>query len=179
MSEGDDPRRNRVPEIADSDVDLVRASVGIAVFLEVIPFEADIHVYLAQSSGMPYSILLMFAVKAVCLTLIFAPLAIYVHRNGFRAEIRPGPCRSCRPHCCTSHWRFRLDAVVVTPVRWGHLIILTIRLSTCEPDATSATSSRNELLIITRPEPDGGRAAVAGQTSRFRAAYKTTDVMHY
>ncbi len=72
-------------EIADCDVDLARTSVGIAVFLEVIGLEGGIHVYLSHSLPMPYNILLMLAVKAMCLVLIFAPLVVYVHRHGLRA----------------------------------------------------------------------------------------------
>ena len=63
------------------DVHLVKMSVFLAFFLEVIPLEADILFQCYIYKDFPH----FLALKLFFLTLIFLPLLIYVKRNGLYA----------------------------------------------------------------------------------------------
>jgi hypothetical protein len=81
MSQSNDTCGDREQEHAIPKTGLVKASVFLAVFLEVIPFEADI----IYSSPVTDSILFALVVKATCLIVIFTPLMLYVKQNGWSA----------------------------------------------------------------------------------------------
>jgi hypothetical protein len=78
MDQSKDSSRDQ--EQALQDIGLVRASVILAVFLEVIPVEADI-IY----GPLFNDVFRMLVVKVFCLVMIFLPLVIYVMRNGLGA----------------------------------------------------------------------------------------------
>ena len=60
---------------------LVSVIVVLAVYIELLPFEAD----LMYGSPLSESVLLALAAKVTCLTLILLPLVIYVLLNGVSA----------------------------------------------------------------------------------------------
>jgi hypothetical protein len=59
---------------------LVRISLLLAIFCEVIPLEADA-IFIAYQ---PPNVILFVAIKSVFLTVILAPLFVYVALNGWR-----------------------------------------------------------------------------------------------
>jgi len=73
--------RNQLPEHGIRGMSLVRVSLLLAIWLEVIPFEINI-ISALLSLG---AVSVVLAVKAVCLTAILLPLLIYVLGNGLSA----------------------------------------------------------------------------------------------
>ncbi len=81
MDQGDNDCTNEKQRRAIPGIGLVDASVFLAVFLEVIPVEADaIHPLITQGR-----IVCAIIFKMLFLTLIFMPLIVYVSRNGMGA----------------------------------------------------------------------------------------------
>jgi hypothetical protein len=70
----------RETEIAPKSSWLVRASLGLAIFLEVLPTEIE-YILVAMQNR---SLLTLFLTKLVCLTIILLPLYGYISLNGSR-----------------------------------------------------------------------------------------------
>ena len=81
MTRSDDTCANQEQERAVPNIGLAKASVFLAVFLEVIPVEGDA-VYAMLNAG---QIVRAIVFKILCLMLIFMPLIVYVSRNGLGA----------------------------------------------------------------------------------------------
>jgi hypothetical protein len=80
MNRNNNPCRDQGQKNAIKDIGLVKASVILAVFIEILGIEADL-IY-----GRFYDdIFKIFIVKMLCLLLILFPLVIYVKRNGLSA----------------------------------------------------------------------------------------------
>ena len=77
--------KNKRQESVMHDLRLVRASVFLAVVLEVIPLEGDILDHIIHVTAKGEGILLLIVLKAVFLAVILLPLIVYVVRNGLRA----------------------------------------------------------------------------------------------
>ncbi|MCD4728658.1 MAG: hypothetical protein K8R46_13415 [Pirellulales bacterium] len=81
MNQSNDNCANEEQEHAVPKIGLVKASVFLAVFLEVLPLEADA-VHALITGGY---IVRAIVFKMLCLTLIFMPLIVYVSHNGLCA----------------------------------------------------------------------------------------------
>jgi hypothetical protein len=59
---------------------LVRASVGLAIFIEVLPTEVDITVAALGS----HQLMMCILAKVICVSVILAPLLAYIGLNGWQ-----------------------------------------------------------------------------------------------